>query len=56
MIEPSKFLRVVCKECKNEQFIFNKPCSEVKCLKCGKVLVEPSGGKGIVKTTVVEAY
>ena len=49
----SKFLRVRCK-CKNEQVIFGKASSEVKCLICGKTLAEPSGGKIIIKSRILE--
>jgi len=41
----SKFLLVVCNKCKNKQIIFNKPSTVVKCLNCGAVLAEPTGGK-----------
>lgn len=50
----SKFLKVKCK-CKNEQTIFNKAATTVKCLVCGAVLAEPRGGLAEIKTTVVEA-
>jgi small subunit ribosomal protein S27e len=49
----SKFLKIKCKKCKNEQIVFEKPSTEVKCLVCGTVLVEPTGGKGIIKTKVI---
>jgi len=42
----SKFFRIKCKKCKNEQVIFEKPASVVKCLVCEEVLAEPTGGKG----------
>lgn len=50
----SKFLKVKCKKCKNEQVIFEKPAMVVKCLKCGEVLAEPRGGKGRIKTKITE--
>ncbi len=49
----TKFLKVVCK-CKNEQIIFNKPSQKVKCLVCGNELAEPHGGKGRIKSKVLE--
>jgi len=49
----SKFIRVKCKKCKNEQVIFEKPASVVKCLVCGDVLAEPTGGKGRIKTDII---
>ncbi len=49
----SKFIKVRC-SCKNEQIIFGKCTSEVKCLVCGKVLAEPSGGKSSIKARILE--
>jgi small subunit ribosomal protein S27e len=49
----SKFLRVKCKKCKNEQIIFERSASIVKCLVCGEVLAEPTGGKANVRTDLV---
>lgn len=53
---PGKFLKVECLKCKNEQIIFGSPTMVVKCLICGKVLAEPRGGKGAVKTRILEVY
>lgn len=50
----SKFLRIKCEDCGNEQVVFNHPSSVVRCLVCGKTVVEPKGGKGSVKTRIVE--
>ena len=50
----SKFIKVRCPKCKNEQIIFGKSASEVKCLVCDKVLAEPTGGKTRVKARVLE--
>ncbi len=44
----SKFLRVKCEKCKNEQVIFERAASVVKCLVCGEVLAKPTGGKAVV--------
>jgi small subunit ribosomal protein S27e len=41
----SKFVKVKCEKCKNEQMIFVKAASKVKCLVCGEMLAEPTGGK-----------
>jgi small subunit ribosomal protein S27e len=49
----SKFIRVKCKKCKNEQIIFERSASLIKCLVCGEVLAEPTGGKCKIKTDVV---
>ena len=50
----SKFLKVKCSKCKNEQVIFEKASSAVKCLVCGNILAEPTGGKVAVKSKVIE--
>jgi len=47
------FLRVKCEKCKNEQVIFEKAASEVKCLVCGTVLAEPTGGKARIRAKVL---
>lgn len=50
----SKFIKVRCPKCKNEQVIFGKPSTKVKCLVCSTVLAEASGGKGRIKSRVLE--
>ncbi len=51
----SRFLRVKCEKCKNEQVIFEKTASVVKCLVCGEVLARPGGGKAhIISESVAE--
>ncbi|MCD4759946.1 30S ribosomal protein S27e [archaeon] len=50
----SKFIKVRCSKCKNEQIIFEKPATIIKCLVCEKVLAEPRGGKAKIKTNVLE--
>ena len=50
----SKFVKVRCQKCKNEQVIFGKPAAAVNCLVCNKVLAEPSGGKGKIKARILE--
>ncbi len=55
MDEPtSKFIKVRCPKCKNEQIIFGKSASEIKCLVCDKVIAEPSGGKTKIKARILE--
>lgn len=51
---PSKFVKIRCPKCKNEQIIFGKNTTVVKCLVCDTVLSEPTGGKGAVKVRVLE--
>jgi small subunit ribosomal protein S27e len=50
----SKFIKIRCPKCKNEQIMFGKASREVKCLVCGKVLAQPSGGKSKVKSRILE--
>jgi len=50
----SKFIKVRCPKCKNEQIIFGKSDSVIKCLVCDKVLCEPTGGKGRIKARILE--
>lgn len=48
----SKFLKVECSNCSNEQVIFNKPSTKVNCLVCDSEISEPTGGLGNVKTKI----
>jgi small subunit ribosomal protein S27e len=50
----SRFLKVCCPKCKNEQIIFGKASTRVKCLVCGKILALPRGGKAKIKAKVLE--
>ncbi len=53
--EPSsKFIKIRCPKCKNEQITFGKSATRVKCLVCSKILVEPTGGKSKIKARVLE--
>ena len=55
MREPSsKFIKIRCPKCKNEQIIFGKAATEVKCLVCGVVLAEAKGGKSKIKSRILE--
>ena len=55
MREPtSKFVKVRCPKCKNEQVIFGKISSQVACLVCSKPLADPTGGKSKLKARVLE--
>ncbi|HII29675.1 30S ribosomal protein S27e [Candidatus Woesearchaeota archaeon CG08_land_8_20_14_0_20_47_9] len=55
IIEPtSKFIKVRCPKCKNEQMIFGKASTPVRCLVCSKVLAEPTGGKAKIKSRILE--
>ena len=49
----SRFFRVKCPDCENEQVVFEKASTTVECVVCGKVLAEPSGGKAQLKAEVL---
>lgn len=54
MKQPNKFIKVRCTKCKNEQIIFGRSSTDVKCLVCGTSLANPTGGKAKIKTKVIE--
>jgi len=49
----SKFIRVKCPDCGNEQLVFDHATNSVKCNVCGTVLAEPTGGKAAIKGEIV---
>ena len=51
---PSKFIKVKCSKCKNEQIIFGKATTNIKCLVCEKPIGEPTGGKTKIKARILE--
>ncbi len=50
----SKFIKVRCSKCKNEQIIFGKSASKITCLVCSETLAEPTGGKTQIKARILE--
>lgn len=50
----SKFIKLRCPKCKNEQIMFGKASTIVSCLVCSKVLAEPTGGKSRIKARILE--
>jgi small subunit ribosomal protein S27e len=50
----SKFLRVKCNDCENEQIVFSNASTKVKCNVCGRTLVESRGGKAEIKSKIIE--
>jgi len=50
----SRFLRVKCDDCGNEQIVFNRAATQVRCLVCERILVEPKGGKTLIKTKILD--
>ncbi len=53
-MKDSKFIKVRCGKCKNEQIIFGKCSTVVRCLVCGIELATPTGGKSDVKCNILE--
>lgn len=50
----SRFLKVKCGDCGNEQVIFGASASKsIKCLVCEKPMAESTGGKTRVKTQIL---
>ncbi len=52
----SRFLRVKCPECGNEQILFSHSVNRVNCNVCGAELAEPSGGKALIKGEIVAVF
>ena len=53
--EPSsKFIRVRCGKCKNEQVIFGKAAMTVVCLVCQEPMAESTGGRVRISAQVLE--
>lgn len=50
----SRFLVVKCPKCGNEQIVFDRAATVVRCLVCNAVLAEPRGGKAKILGRVVE--
>ena len=49
----SRFIRVRCPDCGNEQITFDRATTEVSCSVCGAKLVEPRGGKAKILGEIV---
>ncbi len=50
----SRFVKVKCPSCGNEQIIFDHATFPARCLVCGTVLVEPTGGKARILGDIVK--
>ncbi len=50
----SRFVKVRCNKCKNEQIIFNNASTAVLCLVCSELLAAPTGGKANVLARALE--
>jgi len=52
----SRFILISCPDCGNEQVSFDRASIIVKCNICGRVLIEPTGGKANIKGKVIKVY
>jgi small subunit ribosomal protein S27e len=52
----SRFVKVKCPDCENEQMVFEKASTLVKCVVCGRDLATPTGGKASLKAEIVTEY
>lgn len=50
----SKFLKVKCPDCGNEQIIFSHASTVVRCNICNRELAMPTGGKAKILTDKVK--
>jgi small subunit ribosomal protein S27e len=50
----TRFLRVECSDCGNQQIIFGYPSTVVKCLACNKTIAKPTGGKGKIMVKIIK--
>ena len=50
----SRFIKVRCKDCENEQVLFDKASTNVSYHICGSKLAIPQGGKAKIKREILE--
>ncbi|MEM2225876.1 MAG: 30S ribosomal protein S27e [Candidatus Bathyarchaeia archaeon] len=50
----SRFLRVKCPKCGNEQTAFDRSSTALNCNVCDELLLIPRGGKAEIKAEVVQ--
>jgi len=50
----SRFLKVKCLNCANEQIVFGCATTVVKCSNCQKQLLQSTGGKARILTKISE--
>lgn len=53
-VPKSRFLKVKCLDCGNEQIIFSHASTLVRCNICGKELARPTGGKAKILTDKIK--
>lgn len=49
----TKFFRVRCPDCGNEQILYSHASMVVRCLVCGRVLAQPTGGRARILGHIV---
>ncbi len=52
----SRFVRVKCLKCGNEQIVYGSAVNRVKCSVCGAELAVPSSGKAQIKGEIVAVF
>ncbi len=50
------FLKVKCLDCGNEQIIYIRASTEVRCEVCGATMAKPTGGKALIRGEVMEVF
>jgi len=53
MDENKRFIKIKCHECGNEQIVFSRAATEIKCTKCDVVVAVSTGGKTSVKAEIL---
>jgi small subunit ribosomal protein S27e len=48
----SKFLKVSCPRCKNQQIVYGKATTKVKCNSCNYPLTKNTGGKARIRALI----
>jgi small subunit ribosomal protein S27e len=48
----SRYLKVQCSECNNEQIVFGSSTTTINCSVCGKQLLQTTGGKARILTKI----
>ena len=50
----SKYIKVRCSKCKNEQIIYGSASTKIQCLVCNKEIASPTGGIAKISARVLE--
>jgi len=52
----TKFLKVKCASCGNDQIVFSNPASKIFCLVCNHALAESGAGHIKLKANIVKEF